>query len=543
MKSGGGALVDQHNSGSGDDLFSSSSTSSRVYGNGGSTGGFVTKLRPTMISAKYRLKEERRKVLKISINKLRKIEDPESSLRRSVLINNTMKRLQREAREEKLQKQYPNRCFSSNTSRQNGTPSSVVNDSNSLLPSAATEANKENASPFTVSDFENDHKPSSQQVEDAVPQKPASQLVVCDETIDELVDVTGEVGEDSNGSVSSSTISSTVSSTTSSSSKKRTFDEVEDCDVHDVLSQFYMPPTPRMLTSIDDTDDEDEDVNVVDIDIVTPDMTLSSALQSSGVLTPEQPSKRPRLSAEDVDSSSSLDLDISLSSALSSATVDSNGQDVSSKRPRFDSEDNDDEVNVVDIEMSLPSSLQTDDCESSKSVDRFVEEQECDRLCRTIDSTTQQSSRSSEPSLSHPPSSHPLSCESEETDDIEVVLEDSEDVERRLFLCSNANRTRSSPSSVHIEEERPTIDSCWRSQQTSTDQCTTVDSHPLRFDISDSNKNVMSPCGNFCLGNNNNNNNAMVLDTTEHQYSCGHSSIFGEIQSVVYHSLIASLES
>lgn len=44
-----------------------------------------------MISAKYRLKEERRKVLKISVNKLKKIEDPESSLRRSVLINNTEK--------------------------------------------------------------------------------------------------------------------------------------------------------------------------------------------------------------------------------------------------------------------------------------------------------------------------------------------------------------------------------------------------------------------------------------------------------------------
>ncbi|XP_046384606.1 uncharacterized protein LOC124154745 [Ischnura elegans] len=57
--------------------------------------------RPSMISAKYRLKEERRKVLKISVAKLRRIEDPESSLRRSVLINNTVRRLQREAREDK----------------------------------------------------------------------------------------------------------------------------------------------------------------------------------------------------------------------------------------------------------------------------------------------------------------------------------------------------------------------------------------------------------------------------------------------------------
>ncbi|KAL0266810.1 UNVERIFIED_CONTAM: hypothetical protein PYX00_009254 [Menopon gallinae] len=42
-------------------------------------------------------------------------------------------------------------------------------------------------------------------------------------------------------------------------------DEVDECDVHDVLSQLYMPPTPRMLTSID-SDTDDDDLNVVDID-------------------------------------------------------------------------------------------------------------------------------------------------------------------------------------------------------------------------------------------------------------------------------------
>ena len=47
-------------------------------------------------------KEERKKVLKISIQKLKHLEDPEHFLRRSVLINNTMKRLQTEVREEKM---------------------------------------------------------------------------------------------------------------------------------------------------------------------------------------------------------------------------------------------------------------------------------------------------------------------------------------------------------------------------------------------------------------------------------------------------------
>lgn len=52
----------------------------------------------------------------------------------------------------------------------------------------------------------------------------------------------------------------TTSTTNTPLERKRLFDDMEDCDVQDVLSQFYMPPTPRMLTCIDD----DEDVNVVD---------------------------------------------------------------------------------------------------------------------------------------------------------------------------------------------------------------------------------------------------------------------------------------
>ncbi|KAK3591586.1 hypothetical protein CHS0354_013753 [Potamilus streckersoni] len=46
-------------------------------------------------------KEERKKILRMSIQKLRQVEDPEHFLRRSVLINNTMKRMQKELREER----------------------------------------------------------------------------------------------------------------------------------------------------------------------------------------------------------------------------------------------------------------------------------------------------------------------------------------------------------------------------------------------------------------------------------------------------------
>ncbi|KAL5008530.1 hypothetical protein ScPMuIL_014111 [Solemya velum] len=51
-------------------------------------------------------KEERRKVLKISIQKLKQVEDPEHFLRRSVLINNTLKKVQKEMREEKKRHRY-----------------------------------------------------------------------------------------------------------------------------------------------------------------------------------------------------------------------------------------------------------------------------------------------------------------------------------------------------------------------------------------------------------------------------------------------------
>ncbi|XP_034951223.1 uncharacterized protein [Chelonus insularis] len=61
----------------------------------------IRRSRPTMISAKYRAREERRRLLKISAGKLKRIEDPEASLCRSVLINNAVRRLQRENRDDK----------------------------------------------------------------------------------------------------------------------------------------------------------------------------------------------------------------------------------------------------------------------------------------------------------------------------------------------------------------------------------------------------------------------------------------------------------
>ncbi|XP_074659777.1 uncharacterized protein LOC141912463 [Tubulanus polymorphus] len=61
------------------------------------------KISPLWNTPKQR-KDERKRILKISVQKLRAIEDPETFLRRSVLVNNTMKKLQQEIREERLKK-------------------------------------------------------------------------------------------------------------------------------------------------------------------------------------------------------------------------------------------------------------------------------------------------------------------------------------------------------------------------------------------------------------------------------------------------------
>lgn len=200
------------------------------------TGYCPPKNRPSMISAKYRQKEERRKVLKISLNKLKRIEDPEASLCRSVLINNTMKRLQKETRDEKLQKQqlsYP-RCY----------------DNESYLNC------KRNTTSFSTENFvvENDFDAKLEEEINEVKAKNMEVMNMVEENLNGLTD-------SNNFQRSEDTITQPLDTTSRlTSCNKRTVDEMDDCDVQDVLSQFYMPPTPRMLTCIDD----DEDVNVVD---------------------------------------------------------------------------------------------------------------------------------------------------------------------------------------------------------------------------------------------------------------------------------------
>lgn len=82
-----------------------------------------------MISAKYRAREERRRLLKISAGKLRRIEDPEASLCRSVLINNAVRRLQRENRDEKTRSYgLPVVSYMDDASKENSVANNLIAD-------------------------------------------------------------------------------------------------------------------------------------------------------------------------------------------------------------------------------------------------------------------------------------------------------------------------------------------------------------------------------------------------------------------------------
>ncbi|XP_006566789.1 uncharacterized protein LOC100576421 isoform X3 [Apis mellifera] len=87
----------------------------------------IRRSRPTMISAKYRAREERRRLLKISAGKLRRIEDPEASLCRSVLINNAVRRLQRENRDEKTRNYgLPVVTYLNDSTKENNVSSNLI---------------------------------------------------------------------------------------------------------------------------------------------------------------------------------------------------------------------------------------------------------------------------------------------------------------------------------------------------------------------------------------------------------------------------------
>ncbi|KAF4525216.1 hypothetical protein B566_EDAN012894, partial [Ephemera danica] len=435
----------------------------------GSGNGFGTnKGRPSMISAKYRLKEERRKVLKISIGKLKRIEDPESSLCRSVLINNTMKRLQREAREEKLQRQgiYP----------QQSTPTHVAFERSpvdDLKPMVSIEPVPRSAVTLSVSN------PCSNPTAAAAPAS-NSPSAACSVTI------------------TSSTTTTACTTTVATASRKRSTSDVEcdECDVQDVLSHFYMPPTPRLLTSIDD---EDEVV----------------------------PPKRQRLMESTTETNNNNNnTSVQLSPSIEQLpSMDSSLSNSSTSPP------------------PPPTHPATDDVSTPCTTERLQSE-----LCCTSD-VTALNSRSADETEQMDTTSiiHERLTQLSDDDEDEVIDVVNETSSPTFDSSAAAEFCRTSNEIIRMDAVSEVL-----SSNRIRDFCTTDEStrYPTQransLSVSQSNQvtNVgvnsntsTNPCSN-------NSSATSVLDANEQQhFSCGHSSIFGELQSVVFHSLIASLES
>ncbi|KAG5893758.1 hypothetical protein JTB14_001203 [Gonioctena quinquepunctata] len=197
-----------------------------------------------MISAKYRQKEERRKVLKTSLNKLKKIDDPEASLCRSVLINNTMKKLQDEARNEKLQKQLLNYPLSYNKDNcRNLTTDIIKND--------VQNTNLSEIQSLLSGDFDNQDSRQTEATDNDCAENVG---------INNVVEDTLGSNNANFGSNCESSVPDTTESRSRVTSRKRSFSDLDECNAQDVLSHFYVPPTPMLLTGIDDL----EDVKVTD---------------------------------------------------------------------------------------------------------------------------------------------------------------------------------------------------------------------------------------------------------------------------------------
>merc|ERR1711953_1485067 len=198
-------------------------------------------------SHKYKVKEERKRILKLSVKKLRAIEDPEAFLTRSVLINNTLKRLQTEVREEKASKK---------TIDYNPSPYSFYSIEKAYreeMERLDSNGNKESTSSLS----------SQGRLDNAAPQQEELNLELHD-TNQEMFEADDEADSDESSASSSSSSSSEedsdeemTSNQSSSSLENNLADQPKNNSLEDdLLSEVYMPtpPPPQMIGSIDDVD-------------------------------------------------------------------------------------------------------------------------------------------------------------------------------------------------------------------------------------------------------------------------------------------------
>ena len=193
------------------------------------------------------LSSVRRKVLRVSVRKLKAIDDPETFLRRSVLVNNTMKRLQIEVRKERGLKRRWKQFRKENHHHHHHE---AVNNKRRKLCSC-DELIVDSCDCCDKIDREDDEESSS----------------------------STSSGDSSNSSASSN--SSSASSAHSSSyeaedeedelrsastlARKRTTSTVTASTMEDVDEAIFPPHPPKLITSIDDDDDEDRRNNSDDL--------------------------------------------------------------------------------------------------------------------------------------------------------------------------------------------------------------------------------------------------------------------------------------
>lgn len=425
--------------------------------------------RLTMIPVKYKMKEERRKVLKISINKLKKIDDPESWLCRSVLINNTMKKLQKEARDEKMQKQMNAYAKSyllkspvgleaddfngqlNNNNQMNGDLCPLkLDDQDCFYQKEFVQKEKEDvfcqlgaAKDDDEFEFGGKEKEPEEERTSRLPDESCiSNGVPLNEDFVEKIPSIKRCASrkrslDEDGTASEILNLDETDLEVEAKRPRLEADDVDECDVHDVLSQLYMPPTPRMLTSID-SDTDDDDLNVVDID--------SSYIDS---LKTECQNKLP----------SAAGTGDGLFDAKRKAS-DPEDEQPSSKRKLTD-----------DIFSCFNVSCDTYFMHGEKgNFDNFL----CNNKGKDKDRTSVESCGKSDARAAKPPEEEEL-----------IELEDEEDIKRRLSQSLSSHYQRKSDKS----------------------------------------------CESF------------FEDGCDNQYSCGHTvNMFNDIQSVTFHNLIASLE-
>ncbi len=215
-----------------------------ISGSGG--GGLIAS------NLKLRMKEERKKVLRLSVRKLKAIEDPEVILCRSVLINNTLRRLQGEVREEKLRKKF-------------GPPTIAEIQPQPLTPAPQTledRINHNGNNSTSVLDLNAD----AVEITDAPPGCVAKSTSAVDP--DEFIDVDDYEDDDSSSSGSSSGSSSPSSDSSSSdedSSEEDGDTKLEDPEVESPHVQYggceellsaevLARPPPQLISQIDDHD-------------------------------------------------------------------------------------------------------------------------------------------------------------------------------------------------------------------------------------------------------------------------------------------------